>query len=380
MKIIKINKKIIVQLDNGVVFENDDCSNEMFDDIISNSDNEDYLTELFAPGRKEIAKRIEEGLRFIDNINRSEILSINGDCIYIKSISDLSVPKLLVEKIIEAELNENNELIQSYLNFWNLCSLNPDSRARINLFWFLNKYGMKITKNGLFVAYRNVVSKCNPEYADFISNAYLRIKKNKKSPQNYIAFYADNNTLNYSSNKDIIPENNLGNIKDLYNTLSQNVENNKFTDNYTKTFDIRIGNIVSIPRHQCDNNQENTCSYGLHVASAEWLKNNTNFGNTSIMCLINPAMVVGVPPQDNYGKMRVCEYYPVKIVNIENGIVDDEIEDGFEDDFLDITIHNLEINNKEETQYNMNIQYNIETDNNIILENLKKIQKNKVIN
>ena len=55
-----------------------------------------------------------------------------------------------------------------------------------NLFWFLEKYGITISKSGLFIAYRNVDVKkegtdIGNKLANIISSEYTRIKfTNKK--------------------------------------------------------------------------------------------------------------------------------------------------------------------------------------------------------
>ena len=99
---------------------------------------------------------IKEVKDFEEEIKKSKVLTLMHDSIYWLDVCELSMPKDLVKAILKAEAENNKELLQSYKNFWVLCSLNPDSRARHNLFWFLQKYQMVISKSGLFVAYRNV--------------------------------------------------------------------------------------------------------------------------------------------------------------------------------------------------------------------------------
>lgn len=144
---------------------------------------------------------------------------------------------------------------ESLINFWKLAALNPNPTARDGLFWFLDTHDFEITPEGYFVAYRNV------------------------------------NTTN---------------------------ELGVYTDNHTGTFKIRIGESVSIDRGKCDDDPNVTCSAGLHVASKTWLTDNY-YGDTGLICLVNPMHVVAVPPQDSYGKMRVCEYLPVGTIRYENG-------------------------------------------------------------
>jgi hypothetical protein len=140
------------------------------------------------------------------------------------------------------------DMDEGVVNFWKLCAANPDPAARDNLFWFLDKWGYHILPNGHFVAYRKVV---------------------------------------------------------------ETSEVGVYTDQRTKSMKIRFGELVSLDRMLCDSVQDNTCSSGLHVAAEGWLNNNQGFGDTSIVCIINPIHVVAVPPSDGYGKMRVCQYLPI---------------------------------------------------------------------
>ena len=75
------------------------------------------------------------------------------------------------------------------------------------------------------------------------------------------------------------------------------------------------------------------------------------------MVLVNPADVVAVPPDDNYGKMRCCAYYPVQLIERdEDGeIIDQVIDDGFEDDFMHHIAYNGDINNTDIVKYTVDI-------------------------
>jgi len=80
-----------------------------------------------------------------------------------------------------------------------------------------------------------------------------------------------------------------------------------FTDYRTGKFDNSIGNVVKITRNMVDENIEQTCSYGLHVASYKYAHNFGN-GNTVVEVKVNPRDVVAVPLNETDEKMRVCEY------------------------------------------------------------------------
>ena len=111
----------------------------------------------------------------------------------------MSVPKELVLSILNAEDANDALKIETYKNFWTLMSLNPDEQCRQNLYWFLERNGLVISKHGFFVAYRNV---------------------------------------------------------------DPTKEEDVYTDHRTHTFRIKIGEMATMDRSKCDDNQEVTCSRG----------------------------------------------------------------------------------------------------------------------
>jgi len=354
MKIIRVMDTVTVVLNNGEIISSSECTDEMFLNIYNNQTDEDYVKSILIPEFKNKQTIVAEKKNLMEDLEYSQYLTAKGSSVYLLDISELSVPEDLVEAILLAEKEEDEELIQSYLNFWTLVSLNPDSRCRQNLFWFLNKYGMTISRSGLFVAYRNVKIKkagvsIDPKLANFVSSEYARIKFiSKKSPKDYLVLKTvDGYVLTKTS-----CNNTIGNLSDLYKQLSDVEVSTVYTDGYTGKFEIKLGEIVSMPREKCDSVQENSCSRGLHVAGKTWLKENY-FGEVGLMVLVNPADVVAVPPIDDYGKMRTCAYYPVSIVEFDrNGdIIDTEIEDGFEDDFIDKICYSGLINNNDINPY-----------------------------
>ena len=83
--------------------------------------------------------------------------------------------------------------------------------------------------------------------------------------------------------------------------------NDDFWDSHTgKTHQSTVGSVVEMPRDKVDQNRNNTCSAGLHVAAFEYA---TGFSGTRLLeCKVNPRDVVAVPPDYDNQKMRVCRY------------------------------------------------------------------------
>ena len=78
-----------------------------------------------------------------------------------------------------------------------------------------------------------------------------------------------------------------------------------FKDCHTRTFDNSIGAVCEVPRDAVDDNPNNTCSSGLHVACHDYAK---GFGPKLIKVKVNPFDVVCVPVDYNGTKMRVSKF------------------------------------------------------------------------
>lgn len=81
-----------------------------------------------------------------------------------------------------------------------------------------------------------------------------------------------------------------------------------YKDFYTHTIDYHVGQIVTMPRKSVDPNRHNTCSYGLHFCSKDYLPEYGGgfaTGDCRIMEVkINPADVVSIPVDYQFTKGR----------------------------------------------------------------------------
>jgi len=275
MKFIKLDNKVIVILDSGVTLEKEDVSTDEFMSICDM--NEDEIKSYFCPNISDKIKEKEEVEAIVDNILNSKLLTKKNNAVYWEEVSQLSIPKELVESILEAEKNNDEVKIETYRNFWTLMSLNTDKECRDNLYWFLKLHGLVISKCGFFVAYRNV------DTTD---------------------------------------------------------EKGVYTDHHSHTFKIRIGEMVTLDRSKCDTNSANECSRGLHCASVKWLKNNY-FGSQGLAVLVNPKDVVAVPHNSEYGKLRTCAYLPIKHIeyNCSGNVIPIDVQDGFDCEYVPKVIY-----------------------------------------
>lgn len=78
-----------------------------------------------------------------------------------------------------------------------------------------------------------------------------------------------------------------------------------FKDCHTRTFDNSVGAVCEVPRDQVDDNPNNTCSYGLHVAAHSYAY---GFGAKLVKVEVDPQDVVCVPTDYDGTKMRVAKF------------------------------------------------------------------------
>lgn len=94
-----------------------------------------------------------------------------------------------------------------------------------------------------------------------------------------------------------------------------------FKDIHSGTFDNSPGQVPEMPRNQVNEDPNQTCSNGLHVAN--WSYAHTQFAShdasSDIMLEVevNPGDVVAVPVDYNQAKMRVCKYKVLGVVKTE---------------------------------------------------------------
>lgn len=225
-----------------------DCTDELWNFLITNQNDEEAV-------KKELLPKEEVRGKFIaDRVKYSNILTLRGNSVYMLDISEQSIPSDFVEKILEAEEEGNEAEIKKFKNFWTLVSLNPDSRVRNNLFWFIRKWDMKITEAGLVVAYRNADIKeesgYSTEQVKNIINSYYQAK-----------YVEDKNPYEIYGVDGGINETSLGEIYD--DIVNEGAGSPIYTDHHSHSTTIKLGQPVRMPRAQVDDNQEHSCSSGL---------------------------------------------------------------------------------------------------------------------
>lgn len=302
-------------------------------------------------------KALQAGIQRLAQIDE---FIVEDNTLYFKGISR-SIPQLLVEELLDmAERNPlfaGTEEYQALKRFFMWCCLNPRAEVADQLYSFLKKNSFRITKQGFFVALRNVVTiNGDNELIHFVSNAYNKVKAVwKKNPENFFVVENDGEyTIMNTDDAGLVV---VGNLKDLYLDLP-NMAENRFTDAHTRTFDIRVGKVVNMPPEECNWSTADCAEAGLHFTSDEI--HYVGCGDTSVLILINPMKVVGI----GESKGRCYEYLPIMTVPREEAteILHDLDFDclQLDEDYAVRELTNLEIKAKEgfvaeSTKYEFNL-------------------------
>jgi hypothetical protein len=321
-KVKLVNNVLTVLLHDGTILSKSNASaNDYY--IVKDAFTEDEILgvmvvkeireERIAKAKEyEKAKTLNKGLTILESTGD---FVVDGNSVYLKGINR-SLPQLLVERFLlivnEYDGNFNylqeNVEYQSLKRFFMWCCLNPRAEVANELYRFLMENSFRITKQGFFVALRNVVTlQTDNEIVKFVSNAYNKVKAVwKKNPDNYRVI--ENNGAYSIEAVTANPRGTIvGNLTSLYLDLP-NMAENRFTDDWSRTFDIRIGKVVNMPTEDCNWSTQDCAAAGLHFTSDQI--HYVGCGDQSVLVLINPMKVVGIGQH----KGRCYEYLPIMAV------------------------------------------------------------------
>lgn len=330
-----VNNVLTVVLEDGTVMSKPNATGDDFNRVRESSSEEEILKVMLSQeqfrlklGAIDLGEQILETISNIGVLAQVNDFEVNGNSAVLRG-TGRTIPALLIErfaKVIEKvsggdsgedidELLSQDDEYQGLKRFFLWCCLNPRAEVADKLYEFLEKNDMKITKQGFFVGLRNVlnVEGNNPELVDFITNAYNKIKAVwKKKPSDYevVKFQGE---YKFEKTKETSEAHNgewIGNLEELYKNLSE-MKENRFTDNHTKTFDIRIGQKVWMNPEDCSWSTADCAEEGLHFAghTAPYVL----CGDTTVFTLHNPMKVVGIGTE----KGRCYEYLPFMTTNVK---------------------------------------------------------------
>lgn len=247
------------------------------------------------------------------------------------------IPEAMAELI--KEYYEDDLDISPLVEFWKKALLNPDERARQDLFDFISEYGITITDNGYMILYKAVTTKNrrvpDDDLAQVVGGQWLKKQNAGVDPSDYYVF--QNEEGEYFVSSEDWNETMVGNLDDLFdnrNKLSKEGEM-VMTDKHTQTFEYNLGEAHSMPREECNSDPAIGCSQGLHVGSYDYVSSFGHSPSRDVIqaVLVNPMHVVAIPNHDN-SKIRTCEFFSYGIMERDDDGVWHELETQyFEEDY-----------------------------------------------
>jgi hypothetical protein len=395
MSVKMVGKVLTVVLNDGSILTKEDADIHDFNNVRMSMYEKDVINVLInvverINATKELIEEqeVEKVIEGVSILKKCDDFIVEGNSVKMK-LTNRTLPQILVEKFaVIMSNNPNYKEDEEYIalkRFFMWCCLNPRAEVADKLYDFLQKNGMRITKQGFFVALRNVVRVpgIDTEFTEFVCNAYNKVKAVwKKHPRIYTVYQNDEGEYGLTTNVctyQFQSKNNVvkGNLLHLYNTLPEN-EENRYTDDYSRTFDIRIGKVVSMAPEDCSWSTKDCATAGLHFAghTAPYVL----CGDTTVFTLHNPMKVVGIGTE----KGRCYEYLPFMTTTVDEA---DEIMKSREFDFLQLDeqyaideLANLEENVKkgfaaEATKHEFNIPTLSSIEMRNIISSLEDIQK-----
>lgn len=268
---------------------------------IKSKDHRNYIIRLLTECQKEESKENLEELWIALTPYKRVAHKVDGRIEYIEDLGKLFVkgierplPEVLQKRIMS--FLDDELPIDALIKFWENCQLNPEFRAIEELYLFLEHNGLPITSDGCFVAYKKV----------------NKVDYDAEVPSEFAGLYMDK-AGNCRGAKGLFVG---GELKQKFKEwLADTNKKFKLVDNYTRTMDNSVGQIVSMPRSEVDNNRNQTCSNGLHFAA--WNYASTYSGDTLIMIKVNPSDVVAIPSDYNNMKGRAAKYEVLGIIDEE---------------------------------------------------------------
>lgn len=298
--------------------------------IPKNSKGSDYDID---KEEEDIKTQIAPIVSILSEIDDFEVV---GEDVFLKGVKSIAIPSSIVAEFIRivSEMDKNREKdygleyiskdadlgeeYNSLLMFTYKLLLNSLNSSRGDCLNYVKKYDIKLTNTGNMIMYRRIVSvdDSNKDLIEFVSKQYLKVKSWKKSPKNYEVF-DDNGLVIIQAEKKHNYNNHKGNLAELYNNLSE-LQENRYTDDYTRSYDIRIGEVYKIREEDIDVNKHGSCGGALHVADGK-VFNYKSFGDTPVAVLVDPRHVYKMDSGCN-GKIGVKQMFIMSVTEQdENG-------------------------------------------------------------
>ena len=299
---------------------------------------------------------------FLDIFNDVDDFEVVGNSVFFKNIRSVEIPSLIVARFVEIldkyrpkiENLENwgkslllDEEYQSLKAFTLKLLLNPLPHSREDLVVFMRNNDIRISKAGNLILYRNIVKvgKTNKSLVEFVSNQYFKVKGWKKNPSKFkVVTIPNSNVFELKSFEFNVENTNyicLGDLKFLYNNLSE-LKENTYTSWHNKgRYTIKIGSIYKIDETLEKLNTTRYACQGGALHAVNYSYNYSYFGDTKVVVLVNPSKVLTIPSNDS-GKITTREMWVACYNPNELGVHFDETGlEGVEDEYENYTNEEL---------------------------------------
>lgn len=90
--------------------------------------------------------------------------------------------------------------------------------------------------------------------------------------------------------------------------LAYKVVQANYLDKHSGTISNKVGTVVTMKRSSVDDDDQRTCSHGLHLCSKSYISSFGSGNDRIVICKLNPRDVVSIPADYNDAKLRCCEY------------------------------------------------------------------------
>jgi len=348
----KLIKKCIYNVGTkniDVVFTDGDVisavvESNIYEQIRNTSSKEDVL-QLLTPNNvkgsdydidKNDEKFIKEQITpIVDILSDVQDFKVINTDVFLKDVNSISIPSSIVAEFIRivSLMDENrqreygleyiskdadlSEEYNSLLMFTYKLLLNPMKSSREDCLEYVKKYDIKLTNTGNMIMYRRIVSvdESNKDLIDFVSKQYVKVKSWKKAVKHFTVYKNEDDQYGLTDNvasKSFQDKNNevIGNLAELYSSLSE-MKENRYTDDYTRSYDIRIGEAYKIREEDIDVNKHGSCGGALHVADGK-VFNYRSFGDTPVAVLVDPRHVYKMD-SGHSGKIGVKQMFIMSI-------------------------------------------------------------------
>ncbi len=92
-------------------------------------------------------------------------------------------------------------------------------------------------------------------------------------------------------------------------------DDGKWVHDTSQRYFHAVGEVLTMPRNEVDDNESNTCSSGLHVCSAYYLKSMWGCRGKTFKVAVCPSDIVAIPPDYKNSKARTCRYEVIEDVS-----------------------------------------------------------------